>query len=169
MSIEQPRCVDYVKPVSLTQTDLHTKLQIVVRNYNKLDADDNNSPFKYTSQTLVIHMKAVKSIYSLDFDPDSKTYSASLPRPLFLSQNHQTRVAIDIPPRQHGVQMKLTLLEWCQLWSRQPPEHGPKDTDPSVYSLISDPWILKTVSWSLYLFFNVVLRRFFILQNGNWQ
>ena len=77
MFIEQPRCVDYVKPVSLTQTDLHTKLQLVVRNYNKLDADDNNSPFKYTSQTLVIQMKAVISICSLDFDPDSKTYSAS--------------------------------------------------------------------------------------------
>ena len=61
MFIEQPRCVDYVKPVSLTQTDLHTKLQLVVRSYNKL----------------VIQMKAVISICSLDFDPDSKTYSAS--------------------------------------------------------------------------------------------
>ena len=77
MFIEQPRCVDYVKPDSLTQTDLHTKLQLVVWNYNKLDADDNNSPFKYTRQTMVIQMKAVISICSLDFDPDSKTYSAS--------------------------------------------------------------------------------------------
>ena len=139
MFIEQPRCVDYVKPVSLTQTDLHTKLQLVVRNCKKLDADDNNSPYKYTSQTLVIQMKAVHwtLIQIAKHIRPLKTYWLS--RRLFLSQNHQTRAAIDIPPRQHGVQMKLTLLEWCQLWFRQPLEHGPKDTDPSLYSLISDP------------------------------
>ena len=77
MFIEQPRRVDYVKPVSFTQTDLHTKLQLVVRNYEKLDADDNDSPYQYTSKELIIQMKSVISICSLDFNSESKFYSAS--------------------------------------------------------------------------------------------
>ena len=45
MFIEQPRRVDYFKPVSQTQTDLHMRLQLVVRNYDEIDADDHNSPY----------------------------------------------------------------------------------------------------------------------------
>ena len=45
MFIEEPRRVDYFKPVSQTQTDLHMRLQLVVRNYDEIDADDHNSPY----------------------------------------------------------------------------------------------------------------------------
>ena len=45
MFIEAPRHVVYFKPVSQTQTDLHMRLQLVVWNYDEIDADDHNSPY----------------------------------------------------------------------------------------------------------------------------